>query len=544
MATEKEEKYWIDEVADAVEAFAASTHPKQKTIISASGVTPSGGIHLGNLREAMTSHLISEELVRRGRTAEHLYSWDNYDRFRKVPQDIPADYERYIGMPVSEIPDPKGQYPSYADRYMHEFEESARELGMAPRYIRQAEAYMRGDYTEGIRTAMRARMEIFEILVAHQTPGRHEDDLGTRRDAYYPFKPYCSVCKKDTTTVTSYDDANATLSCTCVCGHKETYSLLEKTQGKLVWKVDWPMRWAHEHVIFEPAGEDHASSSYKVGKEIVQLFGWTAPYFIEYKFVGMAGRSKISSSAGHVPLPRQALDILEAPIVRWLYIRRPNNRPFNIDFGKEVVRLYDEWDVFVADVQAGTASDADKRTYERCIVTSAGPVTHTKRVVPFRLLASTADLTQGNMEQMLRLVREELNDATIALDDLEPRISCAIHWALDYVPEDERTHVRNVFDAPTFQALPEEHKKGITTLLAEMGSNWNVEGLTHLLYGIPKQLLGMPTDAAPTPELKKLQRGFFVSLYQLLVAKETGPRLPTLFLSIGKERVKELLSVV
>ena len=32
-----------------------------------------------------------------------------------------------------------------------------------------------------------------------------------------------------------------------------------RISGKLVWKVDWPMRWKHEGVIFEPAGEDHHS---------------------------------------------------------------------------------------------------------------------------------------------------------------------------------------------------------------------------------------------------------------------------------------------
>jgi lysyl-tRNA synthetase class 1 len=29
--------------------------------------------------------------------------------------------------------------------------------------------------------------------------------------------------------------------------------------GKLVWKVDWPMRWAYEGVVFEASGADHSS---------------------------------------------------------------------------------------------------------------------------------------------------------------------------------------------------------------------------------------------------------------------------------------------
>jgi lysyl-tRNA synthetase class 1 len=37
------------------------------------------------------------------------------------------------------------------------------------------------------------------------------------------------------------------------------------------------------------------------------------------------------------------------------------------------------------------------------------------------------------------------------------------------------------------------------------------------------------------------QRTFFALLYQLLVGRDTGPRLPTLLLAVGAERVRKLL---
>jgi lysyl-tRNA synthetase class 1 len=49
-------------------------------------------------------------------------------------------------------------------------------------------------------------------------------------------------------------------------------------------------------------------------------------------------------------------------------------------------------------------------------------------------------------------------------------------------------------------------------------------------------------DAKPTPELKVAQRAFFALLYRLLVGVETGPRLPTLLLAVGADRVRKLLS--
>ena len=54
----------------------------------ASGLSPSGPIHLGNLREVMTPHLVADEIRRRGRDCVHLISWDDYDRFRRVPGSV------------------------------------------------------------------------------------------------------------------------------------------------------------------------------------------------------------------------------------------------------------------------------------------------------------------------------------------------------------------------------------------------------------------------------------------------------------------------
>src|SRR6478609_3778479 len=61
-------------------------------ITCASGASPSGPVHLGNLREFLTVHFVAEEIKRRGLAARHLHSWDDYDRFRKVPAGIDASW--------------------------------------------------------------------------------------------------------------------------------------------------------------------------------------------------------------------------------------------------------------------------------------------------------------------------------------------------------------------------------------------------------------------------------------------------------------------
>jgi len=78
-------------------------------------------------------------------------------------------------------------------------------------------------------------------------------------------------------------------------------------------------------------------------------------------------------------------------------------------------------------------------------------------------------------------------------------------------------------------------------LLDGLDATWSLEGLTTLVYGVPKRMLGLPPDIKPTPELRAAQRSFFALLYRLLVGRDTGPRLPTLLLAIGADRVRELL---
>jgi lysyl-tRNA synthetase class 1 len=258
----------------------------------------------------------------------------------------------------------------------------------------------------------------------------------------------------------------------------------------------------------------------------------------------MGGRSKISSSAGTSATPRAALDILEPPMIRWLYVRRDASQKFNIDFGQEVLRLYDEWDTFGSKVAAGKANDIEKKVYDMSVKTSLGPVHQSVTPVSFRLLSSAADLTQGYVDQMVRIACDQLKqeDTPQLREKMEPRLSCAVRWATQYLPDDERTFIRPEFAADVYAGLDGPTLAGLKLLVEQLDNEWNLDGLTKLVYGIPKTLLGMSLDAQPTEELKQAQRAFFKSVYMLICNNETGPRLPTLFLSIGSAKVKQLLN--
>jgi lysyl-tRNA synthetase class 1 len=544
-----EVQLWDDAIAERIIA-AHGDEDGARPVVVASGISPSGPIHMGNLREVFTTHLVAEALRRRGREVVHLHSWDDYDRFRKVPAGVDPSFERYVGMPLAAIPDPEGGSGSYAEHFMDELRASLDVLGIQMTEVRQSERYPSGVYNASIRRAMDERGLVFDTLAGQQTPGRHERPLEERRHEYYPFKPYCPKCGTDNTRVTGYSDD--TVRYQGRCGHSGEMSLADGAtiSGKLVWKVDWPMRWAYEGVAFEPAGEDHhaPTGSFTVGRALVSdLYGGHAPDSVVYSFVSLAGvGGKMSGSVGGAAIPATALDVIEPAIVRWLYVRRLPSQSFAIDLSPRAIqRLYDEWDRLEARVASGEAELNEVAVHRQSVESSAGPVLRTARPVSFRLLSSVADITQGNREQVARIVSAHLDgsapDPQALLVELEPRLSCAIRFATEVVPEDERTRVRAEFARDAYEQLDGTMRRGVGLLAEGLGGDWSIEGLTRLVYAVPKTLHDLPADAAPSAELKAAQRAFFKAVYRLLVGAETGPRLPTLLLSIGRDRARRLL---
>ncbi|MFJ8576033.1 lysine--tRNA ligase [[Kitasatospora] papulosa] len=569
---------WVSRFADDVIAESERRAPG-KPVVVASGLSPSGPIHLGNLREVMTPHLVADEIRRRGHTVRHLISWDDYDRYRKVPNGVEGvddSWQAHIGKPLTSVPAPAGSaYPNWAEHFKAAMTQALDELGVEYDGISQTEQYLAGAYREQVLHAMRHRADIDAVLDRYRTKkdgaagakGRKpqqkkvdeaeleaaegsgaadEDDGSSGSAGYFPYKPYCGNCEKDLTVVTSYDDDTTELNYTCsACGFAETVRLNEFNRGKLVWKVDWPMRWAYEGVIFEPSGVDHSSpgSSFVVGGQIVrEVFDGVQPIGPMYAFVGISGMAKMSSSKGGVPTPADALKIMEAPLLRWLYARRKPNQSFKIAFDQEIQRLYDEWDSLARKVADGTVLPADAAAHARAVGTAAGELPSTPRPLPYRTLASVADITAGAEEQTLRILSElDPSSPLTSLDEVRPRLDRAENWITTQVPAEARTVVRREPDKELLGSLDEQGRESLRLLLEGLDSHWSLDGLTTLVYGVPKVLEGLAPDAKPTPELKVAQRSFFALLYRLLVGRDTGPRLPTLLLAVGADRVRTLL---
>ena len=320
-AVKKEAAHWADEAALKI----IFEKGEKDLYTCASGITPSGTVHIGNFREIISVELVVRALQDMGKNVRFIYSWDDYDVFRKVPDNMPDQEElkKYLRMPITMVPDPYKKQESYARHNEVNVENVLPIVGINPQYLYQAENYRASKYAQGIRRALEQRETLKNIL------DKFRDDDHKIKGEWWPVSVFCSACNKDETIINGWDDEWG-LSYKCnSCGFSETADLQKTSAVKLLWRIDWPMRWEYEKVDFEPAGKDHHSQggSFDTARHISKdVYNWDAPVTFQYDFIGIKGSpGKMSSSKGNVIGLPDVLKVYTPELTRYLFAgTRPN----------------------------------------------------------------------------------------------------------------------------------------------------------------------------------------------------------------------------
>ncbi len=528
------DEYWADAYAKAI----LRVYPDREKYTVAAGISPSGIVHFGNFRDVATSFAVMKALEKHGKKVRFIFSWDNYDRLRKVPQGIPESFVEHIGRPLTGVPDPLGEFSSYAERFQTAFVESIVEIGIPLEYRNQTQEYTSGTYAEEVILAMQKREEIADVLLSFMSNKGKEAkgvDPVEYRAKFYPITIYSRFSGKDTTKILSYNgDAEVTYKC-IETGQEDTVDLRHDFCVKLNWKVDWAMRWYKEQVVFEPGGKDHASpnGSYDVSSALIrEIYGSEPPFFAGYEFVGIQGvDGKMSGSKGGAVSPGQLLEIYEPALVKWLYLRKTPQQVFNLAFDSEVIRQYDEFDREVKAMQEGTLPVA---RYEA--LDFAGGSEYKGEIVSFRQAASLGQILQWDLEKIKALAVDLGTPYNEEI--LKSRVAKAKAWLETYNPS-ELIVVFDVINETYAKELSEEDKKQVRDFREALagGELIDIKTLETVMYDIPKDPNLSQKENSPR------QRAFFKNLYQLLIGRDTGPRLSTFLWALDRKKVLDLLDV-
>ena len=533
--------HWSDEIAERI----IQRNPNKEEYVCAAGVSPSGSVHIGNFRDLATPLFVVKALKKRGKKAKLLISWDEFDRCRKIPANVQAvvgnAYDKYIGCPYVDIPDPWGCHESYAAHFEEEFLKGIEPFGIELDCRYQAKMYRSGAYTKDIIESLQKRGEIFEILDSFKTKdaSKSEEQLKAEHDAekaaYYPATIFCPECHTDFTTITSLSEDCTEAEYTCRCGHSGHFNFLENHDCKLGWKIDWAMRWRYENVDFEPGGKDHSAptGSYNNSKLIAKrIFGHEAPIYQGYEFIGIKGMTgKMSSSSGLNLTPETLLKLYQPEVLLWLYAKTDPIKAFDICFDDGILRQYFEFDKMLNDCREGKAPEISQDIIYNCTVEGREIAT-----VPMSLLVQLGSVVNFNVP-MLETVFEKIG-MNYKEADFADRLHRAKFW-LEQCAPDQVNKLRVTRNFDVYNSLTDEEKKEIELLHAYIAKGgYTLDELNSQLYAIPKAVYGTEmTDK----ELKGIQGAFFRTVYKLLIDKEKGPRLYLFLYAIESEKYVGLL---
>lgn len=104
--------HWAYEVAHEL----IRKHPNKETFVCASGISPSGSVHIGNFREIITTYFVVRALQDLGKRLV-LYFRGMIMIGLESSKNIDPSFAKYIGMPYCDIPDPYGCHNSYAEHF-------------------------------------------------------------------------------------------------------------------------------------------------------------------------------------------------------------------------------------------------------------------------------------------------------------------------------------------------------------------------------------------------------------------------------------------
>lgn len=516
--------HWADMTADRI---IRQKGDKDKYVV-ASGITPSGTVHFGNFREVITVDFVARALRARGKEVRFIFSWDDYDTFRKVPLNMPNQdkLKECMFRPIVDTPDPYGKEPSYAAHHERAFESQLEKVGISVEPLYQATKYRAGEYKKGITLALDKVEDIKNILNQYRSAPLAQDWL--------PVSVYCEKCNTDNQIENKkWDGKNLSYTCSS-CGHQGSEEIETTSRVKLPWRIDWPMRWAHEQVDFEPGGKDHSSQggSYTTAKDIVKLYGWETPVYLQYDFVSIkGGAGKMSSSSGEVVTVNDVLNVYEPEMIRWIFASYKSNVDFAVSFDLDVIKTYEDFDRqerLAFGVESGNEKKVEmaKRVYE---LSQIEDMPSSMPFQPsFRHLTNVLQINDGNIEEARAYYAQDIKNER---DErrFKQRSECALYWLQNYAPEDFKFNINK--SRPSVE-VNEKQSAYINDLKATLKNDWNNfkedKDLHEKMYEIMHSHELKPNDVFPV-------------LYQILISKEKGPKLAGFIQTIGQEKVLNLL---
>ena len=461
------------------------------------GISTSGYIHVGNLREVLVGEAVANALRARGEEVRFVFHADTIDPLRKIAPGIPESFEEFMGHSLSRVPDPEGCHPSYAEHFLAPLEEALLEMEMDIEVLRSHELYENGVYTEVTREALEHTEELREILQEvtgrrmpeHWSPYLPRDASGRltgHRILEHVFEEHRVVFEKED-------------------GFEETADY-SKGEGKLGWRVELAARWKALGVTFEPFGKDHTSrggSTDTADRMAREVFRYPVPGRYEYEWIGIKGRGDMSSSRGIVLLPKELLEIMPPDALRRMVLGRDPTRRSDLELESGFPRFMDAYHV------------------ERG-----------EPFVPFTHLVTVAQTVGNDADAGAEMMRRGgYEEAAEDREKLARDLAYARNWAEEWAPESMRLRLLSEEEArEAAEGLDDDQREYLAVVAEKLSPEMDGDEVQDLLYSAAVERGSKPKKA-------------FAAVYAVLLGRKSGPKAGPFVAGLPLEMVLERFSV-
>lgn len=490
------------------------------------GLGASGFPHIGSLGDAARSYAVTLALKEMGFDSELVAFCDDKDGLRKVPFGLPESLKKYLGFPVSSIPDPYSCHESYGQHMSSLLLESLDTCNIKYKSMSATVAYKTGLLTSEIRTILLNAKRVGEIVKEEVGQDRYMEVL--------PYFPICQNCGRIYTTKASeFIPENDTVVYSCEgieiggkkiegCGHRGDLDI-NSGNGKLSWKGEFAARWKALDIRFEAFGKDIADSVRINDRICREILCYEPPSHAKYEMFLDKGGKKISKSAGNVFTPQVWFRYASPQSLLLLMLKRfVGTRSLAVS---DIPTYMNEFDA-LEDVYFGTKNISDEKELEKlrglylyCL--GMNPPPHPYIHVPYNLLAFLVKMApKEGMDDFLLdklrsyrfLKKEQIIDA-----NLRTRIQYAMNWSQDFTEIKETKIVLN-----------ENEKIAIIDLISILETDDDADKIQNKIFTIAKK-----NNIKP--------RVFFRLLYSILMGINHGPRLGPYILAMGVQNVIDAL---
>lgn len=484
------------------------------------GIGISGIPHIGHIGDASRAYAITLGVRTEGFNSEMIAFADDKDGLRKVPAGLPADLAKYLGYPVTAIPDSFKCHESFAEHMTSLLLEAFDKCGIEYKLMSAEESYRRGVFNREIETILDSSEKVGELIREEIGQEKFEEKL--------PYFAICQNCGRIYTT-SAYEfkpkEHKVLYRCEGMevkdqwfkgCGY-EGEADYTKGEGKLAWKVEFAARWKALDIRFEPYGKDIADSV-KINDRICRdVLGYEPPMHAQYEmFLDKSGK-KISKSAGNVFTPQVWFRYGSSQSLLLLMLKRfVGTRTLSVT---EIPQYMNELDD-LENVYFGKTKISDEKELAKLkglyeYVWMLKPPKKLATHAPYNLLVFLAKVAPKNSknEYITTKLREYGYIKEGLTEEFLKRIDYASNWVRDF---------EEITEVPT--RLSAREAEAIGRLVQTLQKTGDEDEIQTAIFTIAKEY-----DLKPAK--------FFQMLYAILLGAPQGPRLGPYIVTMGIQNV-------